>query len=140
MSERRLILRFPVGTVFSGNGDTATNMTTVTPAPGFTVDQLFSLPGVIGWAAQSGLQFECTIASLAGTNPTVQFLVDVLGGDGAWYPIYAGPAVNAAGAFSVSIGPGLQVPQAIGTQGRLRWVVGGTSNPSATGSAALSGV
>jgi hypothetical protein len=136
MGERRLILAMPAGTVFSGNGDTATNLTTVSPAPAFTADQQFPLPGVIGWAAQSGLQIQGSITSLPGAS-TIQFFVEALGGDGSYYTLYETAVISATGSFHETIGPGYGVPEGIDVQGRVRWAVNGSS---ATGSVSLMGL
>ena len=139
MGDRRTILTFPAGTQWTGSGNTANNMTTVSPAPKITTDTEFNLPGVIGWTENESLILDFNVAAISGTaNPSIQFLVEMLGSDNVYYPIYSSPVITAAGATTVSIGKGLTTNSDIGLQGRVRWVVAGT-NPVITASLVLLG-
>lgn len=89
----------------------------------------------------SYLAFDVTVTSFTGgTAPTIQFFIDRLGiADGLWYNIVSSQAFSAAGTNSWDIGPGFPSTSppngathaVLTTQGRFRWVFGGTANPTA---------
>lgn len=75
---------------------------------------------------------DVTVAAFTGgTAPSIQFFVDRLSGDGAWYPVANTAALTAAGPVSVDISP--DVPDAADlqhmvftNQARVRWTFAGT--------------
>ena len=88
-------------------------------------------------AAFAQLAVDANVTALTGTNPTIQFFVDRKGADGIYYQIWSSASINAIGATSDSIGPGLNKAQSLGSTIRLRWTIGGTASPTVTFSASL---
>lgn len=63
-----------------------------------------------------------------GTTPNITFFVDRLGGDEAWYQVYATAALTATGVTSVSFSednPTAAQAFVLTDQARVRWVFGG---------------
>lgn len=79
-------------------------------------------------------------ALTGGTAPTVTFFLDRQGLDGIWYQVWSSGAKSTAATISTSVGDGCTVSEVIGASVRLRWVFGGTVNPtSVTFSAGILG-
>jgi hypothetical protein len=88
--------------------------------------------GNLSWGNAEHLALDINVTLSQGTSPTLQILVDRLGADGTnYFNIYDSTAL-APGSYpkSASIGPGCTFPQEIGSSGRVRWVIGGSSNPA----------
>lgn len=99
------------------------------------------------------LAWDITLTSFTGgTAPTIQFLIERQGTDGVWYQVSSTGALNTAPqTISVDISRALAgttaapltstTQHAVLTQNtRMRWVFGGTANPTAvTFSASLVG-
>lgn len=81
------------------------------------------------------LRADFTVSVLTGgTAPTIQFVIEAQGADGAWYAVWSGTAIAAPGAQSVNIGPdvaGSNAANAVLTgRARLRTVWAGTAPPT----------
>lgn len=87
------------------------------------------------------LAFDVTVTSFTGgTAPTIQFFIDRQGiSDGLWYPMLSSQTFSAAAVNSWDLGPNFPTTSppngsthgVLTLQGRLRWVFGGTANPTA---------
>lgn len=86
--------------------------------------------------------FDLTVSAITGgTSPTVTFLVERLGADGAWYQILSTSGITGALVVSVDISPALtgsysappgsaQQHAVFSQTGRVRWVFGGSVPPT----------
>lgn len=97
--------------------------------------------GALDTSAVAQLAVDIAIASFTGgTAPSVTFLLERQGTDGAWYQVWSSGSRNTAGAASTSVGPGCTTPEVLTDAVRLRWTLGGTVAPTAvTFSASLVG-
>lgn len=107
-----------------------------------------SSPVTFSTAGLTLMAIDVTVTSFSGgSSPTVQFFLDRLGVDSVYYTVWTSQSLNAAGANSVSIGPGFgsAFSGPVGVQygvftafGRFRWVYTG-SPTSVTFSASVVG-
>lgn len=127
----------PAGTVISASGDTATNVSGLSPAPTWMKDYQYPVPGVMPWSEIDGIDFAATITALTGSSASITFYVDKLGLDGQYYSIYNTGSITSSSSINQSIGPARATQTDLGVQGRLRWVLTGSS---ATVSVSMLGV
>lgn len=86
------------------------------------------------------ISLDINTTAQAGTNPTLQLFYERKGADGIYYVLWQSNVLTAAtNTISTSIGAGMAYNQSLGSTGRLRWVVGGTSTPTFTFSANITG-
>jgi hypothetical protein len=72
------------------------------------------------------LRLDWNIVSFSGgTTPSLSFVVDVLGADGLWYPVYTLTPVTAAEVDGVNLGPATATPAVLTKAARVRSVFGG---------------
>lgn len=60
-----------------------------------------------------------------GVSPSVAFVLEREETPNVWAEVYAPAALTGAGAFSRSIGAGLETAQSLGRRVRLRWTISG---------------
>jgi hypothetical protein len=84
------------------------------------------------------LAVDVNVTAVSGTSPSLTLLLERLGADGVWYPVWSPSAITAVGALSTSVGPACLTNAVVVPTMRLRWVLGGTS-PSFTFSASIHG-
>lgn len=72
------------------------------------------------------LALDINISAIAGTTPSVTFVLNRKGADGVYYPIWTSAAQTAVGKLSTSIGIGGTVNHSLGSLARLDWTVAGT--------------
>jgi hypothetical protein len=72
------------------------------------------------------LAVDVSVTAVAGAG-TVAPIVERLGDDGVWYPIWNPAALTAVGLTSTSIGAGCTTPAVVTSTLRFRWVITGTS-------------
>lgn len=89
-------------------------------------------------AAISTIQVGLNVTAVAGTSPSLQPYLEVLGADGIWYAVWKPTAITAAGQTVESIGPGCASEAVFDAEARLRLEVSGTT-PSFTLSASVHG-
>lgn len=87
----------------------------------------------------TAVQVGINVTAASGTSPTLTPFLEVLGGDGVWYPVWTHAALTAAGQVVAAVGPMASSNPAVFTgQARLRLETGGTT-PSFTLSASVNG-
>jgi hypothetical protein len=88
------------------------------------------------------IAIDLTITADSGTGQTIQFFWDRKGADGNYYPLWQSnqlaSTISTPYQISTSIGAGMAYNQSLGSTGRLRWVIAGTT-PSWTFSASVVG-
>lgn len=102
--------------------------------------------GNISWGNCSTIAVDVNCTNQQGTSPTLEIFVDRLGADGVTYfNMYDSGAVSVSGASTTavqirrSVGPGCATGEEIGSSGRVRWVIGGSSTPGAQFSLSIQG-
>lgn len=84
------------------------------------------------------LSIDVNLSAITGTTPSYQLIVDRLGSDGVYYPIYTGTALTAVGVITISLGIGAPVNVSFGSTIRIREIISGTT-PSVTRSVSIIG-
>ena len=102
--------------------------------------------GNISWGNCSTIAVDVNCTNQQGTSPTLEIFVDRLGADGVTYfNMYDSGAVSVSGASTTavqirrSVGPGCTTGEEIGSSGRVRWEIGGSSTPGAQFSLSIQG-
>ena len=102
--------------------------------------------GNISWGNCSTIAVDVNCTNQQGTSPTLEIFVDRLGADGVTYfNMYDSGAVSVSGASTTavqirrSVGPGCATGEEIGSSGRVRWQIGGSSTPGAQFSLSIQG-
>jgi hypothetical protein len=74
----------------------------------------------------SMLRLDWNVVSFSGgTTPDLSFVVDVLGADGLWYPVYTLTPLTAPAVGGVNLGPATDTPAVLTRACRVRSVFGG---------------
>lgn len=94
--------------------------------------------GALEGRAQT-LAVDIEITALAGTSPTIQFVLERRDATGAWRAIHTTAVLSAVGVTSLNVGPGLPVNVALTDAVRLRWLVTGSLGQSITFAASIVG-
>ncbi len=88
------------------------------------------------------ISIDINITADSGTSQTIQFFWERKGADGNYYPLWQtsvlSSSISTPYQISTSVGAGMAYNQSLGSTGRLRWVIAGTT-PSFTFSASVIG-
>lgn len=82
----------------------------------------------------AGLDLNVSAITGGASSPSIQFILERLGGDGLWYAVYTGAVLTATGPVSIDLGlvvAGTGTAHAVFSKSaRLRWVFGGGTPPT----------
>ena len=66
---------------------------------------------------------DVNIWDIEGDNAAIKFYVERGGASGNYFPLYQPGKITEKSQQSISIGPGLEIPQSLGDSIRIRWEI-----------------